>query len=143
MDGDGTLAMELQRAAGETVNPAEIMTLLLLACAEMEDAQQHFGRMFEEYATAHSAYKLKMAKERIEVSADVNPRNAKPFTVDEKDAMALIACQDEFFRSELAEAKKSVAWELVRNKRQEVSALQTMAANIREEMGFERVKPNI
>jgi hypothetical protein len=136
------LSEELARVAGEAITPAEIATLLLLACAEMEDAQVHFNLMFEQYASDHTAHKIAMAKATIEHSSDINPNTAKPYNATEKEALAILDCQETLFQSELADARKTVAQEIVRNKRQEVSALQTMAANVRMELEFERVRPN-
>lgn len=125
------------------VSPADMMGLILRSCGEMNEAQEHFSETFIDYAISRSAYKIAYAKRIMELSGQVNIETGKRFTEEEKRAAAEITAEEELFRYELAEAKKSIAWEAVRNKRQEVSALQTMAANVRQEMEFQNTGPRV
>jgi hypothetical protein len=78
-------------------------------------------------AEARTAYKVAEAKSRLLAKDDGGPRR----TVQEIEAIAMIATQDEYRTHAIAEARFKAAQEAGRNYRAQLDALRSINANLR------------
>lgn len=110
------------------MNAAELTEQILAAKRAMDNAELEHRQRVREAAEADKAFRIAESKAYIQASG----------TVGERAAVAKLRSADERYKLKLAEGLESSALEAIRNARQFLSALQSLAAATREEANLAR-----
>lgn len=100
----------------------------------LDDALSYLGRQVREYADAEQTYRQAKARAWVEAPAG---------TVPEREAHVNGLTAEERRAKDLAEGMRQAALEAVRSRRAQISALQTLANQRREEAAFARTGPEV
>jgi hypothetical protein len=114
------------------LTPGELVELMFKASRALDEAQTQLSRCVRVEADAESEYR----------KAKANAYLATSGTVGERDAQVDKTVADERYRAHLAEGLSKSALEAVRNRRTQLSVLQTVANSLREEAAVLRTGPN-
>lgn len=115
------------------MNTAELVDELARLSQSVEKSLTRINVMATEYAIAENEYRKAKAVATIGLTdADMK--------VDERKAHVDKACESERLRAHLAEANWRASIEAVRARRAQLSAMQSVAGALKEEMAFERTR---
>lgn len=104
------------------INPASVERELLRLARRLEDATQQTGVWARKAATAEVAYKIGYAKALLASSG----------TVAEREATALVACEEQYREREMARAVLDAGKTAGQNIRAQLDALRSVGANLRD-----------
>jgi hypothetical protein len=104
---------------------------MIAASHALDEAQAELETCVRRRANAEAEYR----------KAKANAYLATSGTVGEREAQVDKTIADERYAAHLAEGLAQSALEAVRNRRTQLSVLQTVAGAIKEEMRFERTSP--
>jgi hypothetical protein len=106
-------------------NQLEVESEILRLSARLENATDEYQRLITLEASAEVDYKKAKAQATLKSNEG---------TVQQREAQALLAVADEFVQYRISEALASSQKELLHSLRAQLSALQTLAANIRAQV---------
>jgi hypothetical protein len=106
---------------------------MIAASHALDEAQAELETCVRRRANAEAEYR--------KAKANANAYLATSGTVGEREAQVDKTIADERYAAHLAEGLAQSALEAVRNRRTQLSVLQTVAGAIKEEMRFERTSP--
>lgn len=112
-------------------SPRALVDRMLVASRDLNDAQANLEAAVRREASAEAEYRKARANAYLATSGTVGEREA---SVDKTVA-------DERYNAHLAEGLSKSALEAVRNRRTQLSVLQTVANSVKEEMKFARTGP--
>lgn len=107
---------------------------MLTYVGELDEAQKQLHNALHSEANMEHIYRQERRKAFISAEAG---------TVDERNAEVDATCADARRERDRATGDAKAALEAVRNKRQSLSALQSIANSVREEAAFARVGPDV
>lgn len=108
----------------QVLSPAAIDGEISRLCSKLEAETETYADMIRNAAEAEVNYKREFAKVLLRTSG----------TVAERDAESTLAVADKLMERRLSEAIAGAQKELLATLRAELSALQTLAANLREQV---------
>jgi hypothetical protein len=114
-----------------TITPRELIEEMLRLSRELDGAQADLVAAVREEAQAEQRYRRARATAYLATSG----------TVAEREAYVGKTIDEEAFAAQLAEGLAKAALESVRNRRAQLSALQSVAASVREELQLARMDP--
>jgi hypothetical protein len=114
------------------MTPGELVEMMLKASAELDEAQRELVQQ-----TGHAAQ-----KEHEYRKARAHAYLATSGTVAEREAHVDKSTGDERYAAQLAEGLSKSSLEAVRNKRTQLSVLQTVANAVKEEAALARTRPD-
>lgn len=106
----------------QTLNPILVQAEIMRFVGLLETATTAVAKRGRAAAEADANYKIAFAQAVLQTEG----------TVAERDAMATVATQDEYRAKRAAEAVLEAAKEASRNMREQLGALRTVAANLRD-----------
>lgn len=129
--GDDREGLHTRRPGQRVLTSVEIEERIVTLSDVMEETLGDYAVLAEEAAQAEHAYKVKKSKETL--AASTMPGNGREgrTTVDEREAMVMGKCEDEFLAHLIAEARFAAAKETLRVQQNRMDGLRTIAANIR------------
>lgn len=130
-DGDPRAGHRTRTQGQRVLTAVEIESEIVALSDAMEETLGDYATLADEAAAAEHAYKVKKSKETL--TASTKPGNGREgrTTVDERDAMVMVACDAEFLAHLIAEARFAAAKETLRVQQNRMDGLRTIAANIR------------
>ena len=115
-----------------TLELSDLVSLMLEASKQLDASLAEHKLWAERSAQADQHYRLKRSQAYLKTEG----------TVAEREAQTELQVSDERYRAQLAEGLERSALEAVRGARQKLSALQSVSAVVREEVGFARTGPD-
>lgn len=112
-------------------SPRDLVEMMLEASRQLDEAQVELQRCVREESEAEATYRLAKANSYLSTQGTVGEREAQ---VDK-----IVAAERK--RAYLAEALSKSALEAVRNRRQQLSVLQSVASSLKEEALLARTGP--
>lgn len=103
----------------------DVESEILRLSAKLEHATDDLAALLQTEAGAEVAHKRAMAKAMLEATGS---------TVSEREAQSILKCVDQLLDRRISEALASAQKELCHSLRAQLSALQTLAANIRAQV---------
>lgn len=97
----------------------------------MEDVLEDFEAREDRAAEAKHAYELAAAKVRLRASSQPGNGPGGRTTVDEREAMVIVECEEQLLEHLIADAKKAAAKKTLDVMSNRMDGLRTIAANIR------------
>lgn len=116
------------------ITPAQMVSMTLDYIKDLENAQRELDESLHNEARKEQAYRVARGKAWSQAEGRTGDER-----VDHVNAMTAA----ERLERDLAVATSKAKMELVRNKRQSMSAIQTAANSIKEEAAFSRVGPDV
>lgn len=122
------------------LSPQDLIQLMLATSRELDEAQQQLRNAGIQEATTANDYRKAEATAMLSL-AGMNAPDGKRLAVAEKEARAELAVGDLHLKKDLSEVWHRAMQESVRNKRQQLSALQSIANAVRSEAELLRTGP--
>ena len=113
------------------ITPRQLIEMMLQASRELDAAQAELTAATREAARAENEYRKARASAFLATSG----------TVGEREAHTDKATDRERYAAHLADGLRTAALEAVRNRRTQLSVLQTVANAVREEAALARTGP--
>lgn len=114
--------------SSDTPTPGDLVRLMLKASADLDTAQDNLYASTRAHSDAERRYR----------QARSNAYLATSGTVGEREAAVTKTVDHEFYAAHLAEGLSKAALEAVRNRRTQLSVLQTVANAVKEEAALAR-----
>ena len=124
------------------LSPLDLIQLMLTTSRELDEAQQELRKAGIQEATTANDYRKAAATSMLSL-AGMNAPDGKRLAVAEKEARAELAVGDLHLKKDLAEVWHRAMQESVRNKRQQLSALQSISGAVRAEAELLRTGPQM
>lgn len=115
------------------INAVEIENDILNLSDAMESTLGDFEKRGVEAANAEHAYKVKKSKETLLASTRAGNGRDGRTTVDEREAMVIVACDEELLAHLIAEALYATAKQTLNVQQSRMDSLRTLAANLRSQ----------
>jgi hypothetical protein len=112
----------------DVFTPQRLVQMMLEASAALDAAQDELIRCTRSHSDAERTYRMAKSTAYLASSG----------TVGERDAYVTKACDKEAYQAHLAEGLSKSSLEAVRNRRTQLSVLQTVANSIKEEAALAR-----
>lgn len=116
---------------------AELVEEMYRLSSKVDEALGELYSANQEYAVKDNEYRMAKARSLLRISAERKTEVPKP-TVDILNALAELEVEEHRLDAKIAEGLKEAAIEAVRGARAQLSALQTVANALRQEMEFSR-----
>ncbi len=110
----------------------ELQTEMVRLSRQLDKGVEYLTTAAQDFATADAAYKRVRAQAFLEADG----------AMDMRSATADLAAAKERFDVKLADGMRQAALEAVRSRRQQISALQSLAGAMRAEAGFAMTGPS-
>jgi hypothetical protein len=115
--------------SADTPTPGDLVRLMLKASGDLDTAQDELLRATRAHSEAERMYRMARSTAYLASSG----------TVGEREAHVTKSCDREAYGAHLAEGLSRAALEAVRNRRTQLSVLQTVANAVKEEAALARV----
>ena len=123
----------------EPLTPSQLVGLVMEYIGELDEAHAHLSISVEREALAEQKYRQHKAEVWEEILTKYSDNRI--YNVDFKTAQVNKRTADLRYERDLAAGEVKGRMEQIRSARQKVSAMQTVANAIKEEMGFAQMGP--